>query len=122
MGCFECVLESVHFVVVTASQLGELGGERANHAARVVLGMFRGRLRRCPLLGAELFHSFADLRCAVKEVERDAGGLRESAEGDRLPGADQFVQALLGPGCRGGAVAARRSSISSPSRPSRRSM
>ena len=63
VGGFECVLEGVHFVAVTASQFGELGGEGADHAAWVVLG-------RAPaaagggvlLLGAELFHSFADLR------------------------------------------------------------
>lgn len=36
MGGLEGVFEGFHFVAVAASQLGELGGERPDHAAGVV--------------------------------------------------------------------------------------
>jgi hypothetical protein len=55
------------------------------------------------LLGTQLLHAVADLAGAVEEVERDPGGLGQSAEGDRLPGTDQFAQPVLGPGLGGGA-------------------
>jgi hypothetical protein len=69
VGGLERLFEGVDFVAVTASYLGELGGECADHAAWV-FDVFRWRGWSCSLLlGAELFHACADLRVAVEEVE-----------------------------------------------------
>jgi hypothetical protein len=73
---FQGLLESVDLVVVAAFEVGELGGEGANHAAGLVgVHPLRAGCRgRSSLLVAELFDTASDLGVAVEEVQRDACG------------------------------------------------
>jgi hypothetical protein len=63
------LFQDSYFIAVTALELGELGGEGADHAAWLVRvcrggGLSHGFL----LLGSELFYPMADLGSAVEEV------------------------------------------------------
>ena len=103
----ERLSESSDLVAVTPFEFGELGSEGADDAARsFVSGRGRCRLGRCVLLlGPKLLDALAYRGAAVEEVEGDTGGLRQSAEGDRLVTADDLVQSLLSSGLSGGALA-----------------
>jgi hypothetical protein len=93
-------------VAVSALEFGELGGEGAHHAAGGAVGRLCGRPRRpASLLDPQLLDTSADLGGPVEEVEPDAGGLREAAEGDGLSAVDHLPQDLLGAGLGGGALA-----------------
>ena len=67
---FECLLEGVDFLAVTALELGELDGEGSDHAAWLVrAGSWRARRGLGLLPGPELFDLGSDLGGGVEEVQ-----------------------------------------------------
>ena len=67
---FECLLEGVGLVAVTALEVGELGGEGADHAAWLVrAGCWRTRRGYGLLPGPQLFDLASDLGSGVEEVQ-----------------------------------------------------
>ena len=83
LGGFEGLAQLVDFVAVLLFERGQLGGEGANDAARGVVGRGRCRWWGGLLLGPQVFDAVADRGAAVEEVQGDAGGLGQAAEGDR---------------------------------------
>jgi hypothetical protein len=106
LGGFEGLAQLVDFVAVLLFERGQLGGEGANDAARGV-GVGRGRCRWWGglLVGPQVFDAVADRGAAIDEVQGDAGGLGQAAEGDRLVEADHLAQSLLGASLGCGAFA-----------------
>ena len=97
------------FLAVAASEIGELGGQRAYHAGGKVLagegggnGLWPGRLH-----GAMVLDAGADGGVAVEEIQGDPDAGGQAAEGDRLAGLDHRGERGLGP--RGGGRGARGS-------------
>ncbi len=85
LGGFPGLSQGLDLVAVPSLELGELGGGGAHDAAGRVVGRLRVRSWRAWLLVPKLFDALADLGAPVEEVERDVGGLGESAEGDGCP-------------------------------------
>src|SRR5215212_6406247 len=106
LGGFECLAQLVDLVPVSLLERAQLRGEGADDAARSVL-VGRGRLwwRSVLLLGPQVFDTLADRRAAIEEIQGDAGGLGQTAEGDLLVGADHLAQSVLRSRLGGGALA-----------------